>query len=48
MNELSKEELKAVIFAVKADLEVVRNALDEFGRDEEILVSALKKLEDKK
>jgi len=46
MIDLTPEELKAVIFAVKSDLETVNGNIEEFIGEDEILLSALQKLEE--
>jgi len=43
---LDEHELKAVIFAVKSDLETVNNDIEEYAGEDEILLSALQKLEE--
>jgi len=43
--KFTKEELWAVTFAVKADLEAVEGNMEDFGDDRDTLASALAKLE---
>lgn len=45
MIDLDQHELRAVIFAVKSDLETVNNNIENFVGDDEPLLSALAKLE---
>ena len=45
MIDLTPDELIAVIFAVKADLQIVENDIEEFIGQDEVLLSALQKLE---
>ena len=43
--ELNDHEIKALLFAAKADLETVNNDIETFAGDDEPLLSAIQKLE---
>lgn len=46
MFDLTTEELKATIFALRGDLETVNNYPENFPGEAEVIESALKKLEE--
>lgn len=43
--QLEDYEIKALLFAARADLETINNDIEEFAGDDEPLLSAIQKLE---